>query len=342
MSKEHLDTLRAHNITPRDFLTPEIESYNWKIDQLRIGAPKVDAILSSPFQQVLFLDPDVMPLRDPTYLFESTTFKTIGALFWPDFNPTSPKNPIWKIARQEYEYEFEFETGQIYFDKARLSVIQGLTIAQYFCRFGELFFQYIWGDKDTFRWGFRVAKAPYYLNRNHLVSVGVGLDFFSNWWGGVQLTQTASASGKPGTVGVIDAFYPHAATHGGTLSIFKGRYCGQNMLQLDFNDNPTASSAPFEPSPLFMHANGIKKFYRDGVAPFQIAQFYVPPKGKTMTDMRVGGYTWVGELRGQGHCGRLTPVRGAEIQFFDFANAYPGVNERYVQARKVNMGPSPL
>ena len=58
------------------------------------------ASLSSAYEQVIFLDPDVMTLRDPTYLFSTRIFqdtgtfmyiipvlfnKYVGALFWPDF-----------------------------------------------------------------------------------------------------------------------------------------------------------------------------------------------------------------------------------------------------------------
>ncbi|KAJ3005906.1 UNVERIFIED_CONTAM: hypothetical protein HDU68_004355 [Siphonaria sp. JEL0065] len=336
MNQEQLDTLRAHNITPRDFLTPEIRTYNWQKEQLRLGAAKVDAILSSPFQQVLFLDPDVMPLRDPTHLFDTTAFKTTGALFWPDYKPTSSQNPIWKITRQPYEFEFEFETGQIYLDKSRLSVIQGLTIAQFFCKHAALYFQFIWGDKDAFRWGFKVSKAPYYLNRNQLVSVGVGVGLFTQRRGGVSLVPVSETLGT----GLIDGFYSHVEFHGGSFSSWRGRYCGQNMLQMDFNDNWAISDDTFEPTPLFLHANGIKKFYYDEVPPFQISQFYVVPKGKTLTELGVGGYTWIGKMRGQGHCGRLSWVKGLEIGHLDFARAYPGVNERYMKARQKFMGPA--
>ncbi|KAI9347357.1 mannosyltransferase putative-domain-containing protein [Obelidium mucronatum] len=342
VNQNQLDSLRNHNITPRDFLTTEIKSYNWDKEQLRLGAPKIDAILSSPFEQLLYLDPDVMPLRDPTYLFETKQFLqkdgdggSGGALFWPDYNPTHPQNPIWKLTSQPYEFEFEFETGQVVLDKSRLSVQRGLSIAQYFCKHANVYFRYIWGDKDAFRWGFKMAKAGYFLNHNQLVSVGVGVGLLWNRRGGVSLRRNQAK--MPTTAATIPPVYQQLEYFGGALSGWIGtsRYCGQNMLQLDFNDT---ISLDYAPTPLFLHANGIKKFYYDNVPPFQIAELYVLPKGKTLTELGKGGYVWIGKMRDQGHCGRLRPVDGLKIGHFDFATAYPGTNERYMKARRIAMG----
>ncbi|TYZ66327.1 hypothetical protein PybrP1_012481 [[Pythium] brassicae (nom. inval.)] len=43
------------------------------------------ALYHSRFESVLFLDSDNLPVRDPTYLFDSPEFARTGALFWPDF-----------------------------------------------------------------------------------------------------------------------------------------------------------------------------------------------------------------------------------------------------------------
>ena len=47
---------------------------------------KTSALLQSSFDEVLWLDADVLPLRDPTFLFESEAYTQSGALFWPDYD----------------------------------------------------------------------------------------------------------------------------------------------------------------------------------------------------------------------------------------------------------------
>ncbi len=39
-------------------------------------------VFFSQFDQVLFLDADNLPLRDPSFLFDTPEFKDTGALFW--------------------------------------------------------------------------------------------------------------------------------------------------------------------------------------------------------------------------------------------------------------------
>lgn len=48
---------------------------------------KAAAILASKFAEVLYLDSDNVPLRDPAYLFDEPLYKSSGgAVFWPDYN----------------------------------------------------------------------------------------------------------------------------------------------------------------------------------------------------------------------------------------------------------------
>ncbi len=45
---------------------------------------KVFALLHSRFREVLLLDSDSLPLRDPAALFASPQYLRDGNLFWPD------------------------------------------------------------------------------------------------------------------------------------------------------------------------------------------------------------------------------------------------------------------
>ncbi|KAI8845070.1 mannosyltransferase putative-domain-containing protein [Chytriomyces cf. hyalinus JEL632] len=322
LTNQTMSLLRASNITPRNFLSPAIKSSNWDIGLLKLGAAKVSAILSSPFEKVLFLDPDVMLLRDPTYLFSTPQFKRTGALFWPDFSVTPRDRAIWQITKQPYSVEFEFESGQIVLDKSNKHVYLGLLVAEYLCRHGAFYFKHFWGDKDAFRWGFRVAGVPYFLNTQQV-------------HGNVSLIPPSSIPSN--SAQIIQSGAPLASYIGTSASgrvPAKGTHCGQNMLQLDFDTNETQDpSTAYEAKPLFMHANGIKWSwnYDDSIPPFQSAQMYALPKGETLTSWAqkygaMASYKYIGQLNGR-DCGTLVPVNGIEL-------SYLSINERYMAARE--------
>lgn len=52
---------------------------------------KSAAMLNSAFEEVLWLDADTVPTRDPTYLFDTPEFKETGMLAWPDFWSADPR-----------------------------------------------------------------------------------------------------------------------------------------------------------------------------------------------------------------------------------------------------------
>ncbi|KAJ3352374.1 hypothetical protein HDU83_008139 [Entophlyctis luteolus] len=313
VAEEHLTHLRSHNITPINFYTTGIASFNWGKEELRLGAPKPFAVLASSFDELLFIDPDIYTLRDPTYLFETAIFRRYGAIFWPDFPATTKANPIWKITDQKYTFEREFESGAMVIDKQK--VIRGLRLAAHFCSNADFYFRFIWGDKDAFRWGFKASNTPYFLNPNYVVSVGVAVSI-DNPRGNVSLT--------------AENELPRGSW-----------YCGQNMLQMDFLDKVDPSReelSEFVPTPLFLHANGIKKYYKPDIPPFQIVQKYKSPgDGRTIDDLQAGRMHWIGMLLGQNHCMRMEVEGGLELEHYDFMKRYPGVNEAYMQERNKEM-----
>src|SRR5262249_33728210 len=59
-------------------------------DPMRILAgweTKVYAIQHAPYEEVLFLDADNVPARDPSFLFEESAYREAGSVFWPDLPP---------------------------------------------------------------------------------------------------------------------------------------------------------------------------------------------------------------------------------------------------------------
>lgn len=68
------------NIVFRE-ITSEPVAGAWKQFQI-----KAEAIAKSDFSEVLYLDSDNVPLRDPTFLFDAPLYKENGIVLWPDFN----------------------------------------------------------------------------------------------------------------------------------------------------------------------------------------------------------------------------------------------------------------
>jgi hypothetical protein len=54
---------------------------------------KVAAWVNSRFEEIIGLDSDVLPVRDPSYLFDTDVYKKTGQIFWPDW---------WKTHRSTF------------------------------------------------------------------------------------------------------------------------------------------------------------------------------------------------------------------------------------------------
>ncbi len=84
-------------ITVRNMKTILDSPLKLKKEDGRMWEMKGASILHSSFDQVLFLDTDNVPAKDPTFLFDSQPFRETGAIFWKDFGKLSNDNPIWSI-----------------------------------------------------------------------------------------------------------------------------------------------------------------------------------------------------------------------------------------------------
>ncbi|KAI9337620.1 mannosyltransferase putative-domain-containing protein, partial [Zopfochytrium polystomum] len=260
VSDEDLDVVRKFNISTRDF-SDAIKDYDWDAGEYRLGGPKIDSILASPFEQVLFLDPDNYVVKDPTYLFETRTFQKYGALFWPDFPVRKNESSLimWDVMGRKGEYydELEFESGQIVLDKKK--VWKALMLTKYIAKEARWYFQQFLGDKEAFFWGFAGTRTPYFLNPTYIHSVGT----------------------------LVDRDHP-AGSNAVNVSAPGSYFCGQSMLQTDFYDDPDDAfphgrvppPANFTPQPVFMHWNMLKYKYTEDVDYFQAAMTYVAPPGK--------------------------------------------------------------
>jgi len=134
-------------------------------------ATKVFAIYNSFFERVLFLDADNVPVRDPTFLFESPEFQETGAVFWPDFwHPgktifnIQPHSLIWELLDLPFVSMFEQESGQLLVDRRRHAVPLELVKFYTFHRpnhFDKMKLAH--GDKDLFRFAWLKMGAPFFM-----------------------------------------------------------------------------------------------------------------------------------------------------------------------------------
>ncbi|KAJ8577749.1 hypothetical protein ON010_g1457 [Phytophthora cinnamomi] len=132
---------------------------------------KVHAIYHSSFDRVLFLDADNVPVRDPSFLFDSPAFLRTGAIFWPDFwHPRSTifniheSSLLWELLGMESVDMFEQESGQLVVDRRRHAA--PLELVRYFAFHRPDFFSSLrlaWGDKDLFRFAWLKLEIPFYM-----------------------------------------------------------------------------------------------------------------------------------------------------------------------------------
>jgi hypothetical protein len=124
---------------------------------------KAYALLHSRFREVLFLDADNVAVVNPEFLFKTAEYRATGALFWPDFDrgQNMKAQPIWRSCGLRQPNECEFETGQIVVHKQRCWA--ALSLALWFNENSDFYYQYLYGDKETFHLAFRKMRTRYSL-----------------------------------------------------------------------------------------------------------------------------------------------------------------------------------
>jgi hypothetical protein len=222
-NRAHLDAL------PLDLTVREMA------DDVSGFAIKPVALWRSRFREVLWLDFDSYPLRDPTFLFEDPEYAAKGSLFWRDTCGTDravtwhPGAPVWPVFGVPYNSAEEFETGQVRIDKGRCWT--ELSLTAYYAFNHRFFYHFVLGDKDTFRLAWqRVAlergqppHGPWYHSEPARVPYG---------------------------------FMPYGPVHTGRPNAWGAWGGGTVLLQRDRAGQP-----------LFCHRN-TEKFTLDGANPF--------------------------------------------------------------------------
>ncbi|OWZ16617.1 hypothetical protein PHMEG_0009576 [Phytophthora megakarya] len=141
-------------------------------DDLVVGfTSKVYALAHSELDQILFLDADNVPVKDPTYLFDTPEFLNTGSMFWPDF--WTPANTIFNIKAESLVWElvgtpfvdmFEQESGQLLIDRRRTAV--ALHVAQFLAMREPRHLERLrlsYGDKDLFRLAWLKTNTSFHM-----------------------------------------------------------------------------------------------------------------------------------------------------------------------------------
>ncbi|KAG1697878.1 hypothetical protein DVH05_015832 [Phytophthora capsici] len=187
--RQTLDMLqqRFSNVTVETIIDPTIAGFSTKIH----------AVQHSKFENVLFLDADNVPVRDPTFLFESKEFREHGAIFWPDF--WHPEKTIFNIQRESLLWElvdlpfvdmFEQESGQILINRKRAAIAMEVLMFYAYHRpshFERLVLAH--GDKDLFRLAWMKTRTPFYMMPFPPASAGTERGTYKKQFCGMTMVQ---------------------------------------------------------------------------------------------------------------------------------------------------------
>lgn len=122
---------------------------------------KVFATLHSSFEEVLFLDSDCYPCRNPEFLFEQEDYRSRGAIFWPDIMAIDERLrwPAFGIA--DPRRLGSIESGQFVIHK-RLSW-RPLNLAWFYNDHSDYYYRYCYGDKHTFQAAWTRCAQPFVM-----------------------------------------------------------------------------------------------------------------------------------------------------------------------------------
>ncbi len=125
------------------------------------------SIINSSFEEVLYIDADNIPVRNPEFLFSTPEYDQTGAIFWPDRyagggGGTRWLLPMaWEVCRVPFRDESEIEAGQLVINKRRCWT--ALQLVMHINEHSDFYYQCFYGDKDTFHLAWRRVGLDYSL-----------------------------------------------------------------------------------------------------------------------------------------------------------------------------------
>jgi alpha 1,2-mannosyltransferase len=201
---------------------------------------KIFSILFSSFEEVLLLDSDAFPVRDPAVLFNSEPFNSTGLVLWPDFWYASESLAYFTISSQpipSLQERPSTESGEIMYSKTKHEL--SLLLATYYNIYGPTHYYPLQsqgapgeGDKETYGWAAEALGMPVYRVKQPVRAIGI----FN--------PQTGSLEGS--AMVQYDPRDDYISTTRKNRSISFGRAKSTDT---------DPSAAPARPRPFFVHAN---------------------------------------------------------------------------------------
>lgn len=180
MCTESLASLQVQCLNINDFLKLPNNS-DWRTPQLERFQFKVFSIIFSTFQDVLFLDADAFPIRQPDHLFDVEPYKSHGLVTWPDFWVPTISPLFYDIAGAKMPNvtisSRASESGIMLYNKAKHA--DSLLLAAYYNFHGKYYYQLqsqgAWGsgDKETFMQSALVLGNPHWQVKTYAEFVTV-------------------------------------------------------------------------------------------------------------------------------------------------------------------------
>lgn len=119
------------------------------------------ALLHCSFDEVLLLDSDSYPVRNPEFLFECSEYRQHGAIFWPDLEANSNLIPAiaWDALGVSRWAELPTESGQLVVNT--LACQREVNLAARYNEHADFVYRILYGDKDTFPMAWHRLGRPY-------------------------------------------------------------------------------------------------------------------------------------------------------------------------------------
>lgn len=149
---ECVDADRLRGTHPYRFL----DGHWWKGWQL-----KPYAMMHCPFEEVLLLDADCYPVRDPEPIFDWDGYRRHGAVFWPDIESSLVlvrEDDVRAFGVAAFD-DRPTESGQLLVNKRQCW--RELNLALHYNARADYTYNLLWGDKDTYPIAWRRMGTPY-------------------------------------------------------------------------------------------------------------------------------------------------------------------------------------
>jgi hypothetical protein len=108
------------------------------------------ALQNCSFREVLYLDADCYPVRNPEFLFDWPPYREWGAVFWPDLemNRGMIHPDAWDLFGVERLTDLPTESGQMLVNRELCH--REVHLAAHYNQHADLVYHALYGDKDTF------------------------------------------------------------------------------------------------------------------------------------------------------------------------------------------------